>query len=41
VDESNTQTYDEVKNDLYSELKDQRWRAWMDKVRSSVEIKLP
>ena len=41
VDESNTQTYDEVKSDLYSELKDQRWRAWMDKVRTSVEIKLP
>ena len=41
VDESNTQTYDQVRSDLYSELKDQRWRAWMDKVRSSVEIKLP
>ena len=41
VDESNTQTYDQVKSDVYSELKDQRWRAWMDKVRSSVEIKLP
>jgi hypothetical protein len=41
VDESNTQTYDQVKSDLYSELKDQRWRAWMDKVRTSVEIKLP
>ena len=41
VDESNTQTYDQVKSDVYSELKDQRWRAWMDKVRTSVEIKLP
>ena len=41
VDESSTQTYDQVKSDLYSELKDQRWRAWMDKVRKSVEIRLP
>ncbi|MEK7750898.1 MAG: peptidylprolyl isomerase [Acidobacteriota bacterium] len=41
VDESDTQTYEQVKSDLYTELKDQRWRAWMDKVRSSVEIKLP
>jgi hypothetical protein len=41
VDESDTQTYDQVKSDLYSELKDQRWRAWMDKVRTSVEVKLP
>ncbi len=41
VEESTVQTYGQVKNEIYSELKDQRWRAWMDKVRASVEIKLP
>jgi parvulin-like peptidyl-prolyl isomerase len=41
VEESNVESYDQVKDQIYAEIKDQRWQAWMAKVRSSVEIKLP
>jgi parvulin-like peptidyl-prolyl isomerase len=41
VEESNVETYDQVKDRIFSEIKEQRWQGWMNKVRTSVEVKLP
>ena len=41
VDEASQQTYDQVKDEIYTDIKDQRWKVWMDNVRASIEIKLP
>lgn len=41
VEQSSVETYDQVKDQIYSEIKEQRWQVWMNKVRSSVEVKLP
>jgi hypothetical protein len=41
VEESSVETYDQVKDQIFSEIKEQRWQAWMNQVRTSVEVKLP
>ncbi len=40
VDEANIQPYDKVKDEIFTELRDERFRNWIEKIRRGVDVQL-